>query len=303
MTLQLFAGEKVVWKELTAMAKAAKNACVAVAFFGKGGAKRLPLKRGAILVVDASEARVKAGATCPEELLKLARKGVEVYTSSNLHAKVFVFARKAFVGSANVSAGSNDTLNEAMLMTTQTETVKLARAYVHGLLHHRLGPSELEILQKVYRPPRIAGAKQKTAGSNASRVWFEWFHEDDLPAGSEEDYEAGEDKAAEKLTKGYVLETFWRQGPPRYAIGDTVINYSDDDEMVYKPARVIHQFEWSNGRARYTFNYEERSAGNRVSFDKMVKSLGRGWKKRLSKQGKLKREYANALLAWWHQRG
>jgi len=303
MTIKFFGGETVVWKELTDTATSAKSACVAVAFFGKGGAKQLPLTRGAILVVDASEARVKAGATCPEELLKLVGKGVEVYSYPNLHAKIFVFARKVFVGSNNVSASSKATLSEAMLMTTDTGTVHAARAYVHGLMRIRLGPAELERLQKVYRPPPPPKTTTKAKKSPGNRVWYEGFFLGDPPKGSEQESKTEEDEAQDKLTKGYELDTYWREGPPRYAIGDTIINYCEDNSMVYKPARVIHQFQWSNGKARYTFSYEERPVGHRISFDRMVKALGRGWKKRLSEDGKVKREYANVLLAWWHQRG
>ena len=97
-----------VWAAITEAARNTKTpAYVAVAYFGNGASKLLPLRKGSRLVVDASEHAVKSGQTSPAELLKLHRKGVKVYSIENLHAKVFVFGRTAFVGSANVSQRSN----------------------------------------------------------------------------------------------------------------------------------------------------------------------------------------------------
>src|ERR1700688_4133806 len=71
---------KGVWKSLTAAAKAArKPALVAVAYFGQGASKLLPLPAGSCLVVDASESAVKSGQTCPAELKKMQKRGVIIY--------------------------------------------------------------------------------------------------------------------------------------------------------------------------------------------------------------------------------
>lgn len=50
------------WAELTKFARKHRSAAhLAVAYFGKGGSKLLPLAKGSVLVVDASEAAVKSG--------------------------------------------------------------------------------------------------------------------------------------------------------------------------------------------------------------------------------------------------
>src|SRR5437867_1112590 len=79
---------------------------IAVAYVGTGGAKLLPLRRGSMLVVDASRRAVSCGQTNPTDLLGLIKAGVRVYSVENLHAKVFVLGRLAFVGSTNVSTHS-----------------------------------------------------------------------------------------------------------------------------------------------------------------------------------------------------
>jgi hypothetical protein len=92
------------WRSLTAAAKSArKPALVAVAYFGKGASKLLPLPGGSRLVVDASEDSVKTGKTHPRDLKRLQKRGVVIYSHSSLHAKVYAFDGYVFVGSANAS--------------------------------------------------------------------------------------------------------------------------------------------------------------------------------------------------------
>src|SRR4051812_39263610 len=93
-----------IWSALTQTARSSPKRCaVAVAYFGKGASRFLPITNGSRIVVDASERAVACGQTCPAELMKLMKQGVTVFSVPNLHAKVFVLGRVAFVGSANVS--------------------------------------------------------------------------------------------------------------------------------------------------------------------------------------------------------
>src|SRR5687768_6337988 len=80
-----------LWPSITSAVRKARGRChAAVAYFGRGGAKRLPLSRGGTLVVDMSLAAVKSGQTRPADVLPLLRRGVAVYSVENLHAKVVV---------------------------------------------------------------------------------------------------------------------------------------------------------------------------------------------------------------------
>src|SRR6266853_4325440 len=110
-----------IWPTLTAAAKGSRaRPTVAVAYLGQGAAKLLPLPNGSWLVVDASESAVKSGQTCPAELKKLLKRGVRIYSRKNLHAKIFVFGPKAFIGSANVSRNSASMLHEAVVAITDS---------------------------------------------------------------------------------------------------------------------------------------------------------------------------------------
>jgi hypothetical protein len=69
MAARLFIGN--AGDHLTAIGEApSRPALVAVACFGKGGARLLPLLKRSVLVVDASDAAVKSWQTRPAELGK-----------------------------------------------------------------------------------------------------------------------------------------------------------------------------------------------------------------------------------------
>src|SRR6266567_7372820 len=100
-----------IWPRLRRLAKTRRRrGYVAVPFLGTGAAKRLPLKRGDVLITKFDLATVRAGQVNPSEVVAFIKRGVEVHSVANLHAKVYVFGRVAFVGSANVSASSEDSL-------------------------------------------------------------------------------------------------------------------------------------------------------------------------------------------------
>ena len=154
MVTFLIAGR--VWGDLTKAAQTSTQpAHVAVAYFGKNSKVLLPLRRDSALVVDASEATVGSGQTSPSDLAALHRSGIRVFSYPNLHAKVFVFDRLAFVGSSNVSRRSSSTLTEAILETSKASAVRAARSFVQSLCLDELDARRLRELERIYRPPKI----------------------------------------------------------------------------------------------------------------------------------------------------
>jgi hypothetical protein len=146
-----------IWQTITRLARKTSSAKVAVAYFGQGASKLLPLKAGSVLVVDLSKTAVRCGQTCPDEIIKLLRKGVEIHSCSNLHAKVFVFGRRALVGSANASKHSEQGLIEAVVETTDAETVGSCKAFVDSLRGEHVDLDYARRLAKIYKPPKFAG--------------------------------------------------------------------------------------------------------------------------------------------------
>jgi hypothetical protein len=72
---------KNVWRAITRSAKQRPGRCwVAVAYFGTGASKLLPLTRGSTLIVNMSEESVRSGLTDPKEVLHLLNRGVDVHS-------------------------------------------------------------------------------------------------------------------------------------------------------------------------------------------------------------------------------
>lgn len=183
-----------IWKSLTAAAKSArKPALVAVAYFGKGASKLLPLPSGSYLVVDASENSVKKGQTHPADLKRLQRDKVVIFSSPSLHAKVYAFENVAFVGSANASKRSAGILTEALVKTSDRTVVRSAKSFVKKLCLDELGPSRLDKLQKLYRPTQLpgGGASPKNAQSQMRRLRLAQLKPISAPEGSEASEEKG----------------------------------------------------------------------------------------------------------------
>lgn len=148
-----------VWDVLFQEAKQARRpAHVAVAYFGSGASRLLPLPKNSLLVVDASDAAVKSGQTCPFDLLKLHSRGIRVHSHRNLHAKVYVLGNVAFIGSPNVSQHSANIMLEAMFRTQQRSAVTAARKFVDSLCITELDSNEITRLARIYKPPRFSAA-------------------------------------------------------------------------------------------------------------------------------------------------
>lgn len=119
-----------VWPQISQLARKAVRRHVAVAYIPSAGFEMLKMGKGDTLVVDMSEARVRAGGTDPAVIEEYLRRGVTVRSLPSLHAKVFVLDDTAVVGSMNVSSWSRDRLTEAGILTTEPAVVDSARQFV-----------------------------------------------------------------------------------------------------------------------------------------------------------------------------
>jgi hypothetical protein len=303
-----------IWRTLSTAAHRRTRSAVAVAYFGQGAAKLLPLRKGSRLVVDASDAAVASGQTCPAELQKLLRRGVRIYTRTNLHAKVFVFGTQAFVGSTNVSDRSARMLREAVVATSDRKVVRTARKFVHGLCMQDLGPEALARLQKIYRPPRVPGAGRRGTAANVKG------REGDIPpmrmaqiivedppkeSGEAQKEAQAASKKRMKNPRRHVLDEFWWPGGDSpFAPGDMVVQVVDEgrgQHMVSPPGTVVHKRNWANKSQRATFVFLEKPKRNRMSLKRLAKRLGRGALKRLLRAGRVNRNFVDRLLAAWQE--
>lgn len=294
-----------------AVERSKRPAHVAVAYLGQGASRILPLQRGTRLVVDASESSVRSGQTCPSELAKLQRRGVRIFSASNLHAKVFVLDSNAFVGSANASRRSSDALIEAVVMTSDREVVAGARRFVTDLCLNELGPETLGRLAKIYRPPRAPGgflSRTKSTGRRARpalpQVWLAQLIAADWPEWTEKVLERGHQAAKDRMTRPrrHAIDEFSWDKRPSFRPGDIVFQVLKEDDgrrLVSPPGTVLHIERWKLNRDSSVFVYLEVPVRRRVQLERLAHRIGPGAKKRLMRGGKLSPAFSERLLEAW----
>lgn len=119
-----------------------------VSYIGADAARLMPLKRGDVLVCEASRQAIRAGITDPEALRRFVRRGVKVHSSDGLHAKFVVGSRSAWIGSANASGSSRDRMIEASAKISDLDAVRELRQWGENLATQspRLGLADVERL-------------------------------------------------------------------------------------------------------------------------------------------------------------
>ncbi len=307
----MFIGHNI-WPQLTKAVRGSKQRCdVAVAYCGAGASRMLPLPKGSCLVVDASEGAVTSSQTCPEDLQRLMNNDVAVYSVPNLHAKVYVLGRTAYVGSANVSHNSANRQVESIIRTTEPSAVRAARKFVKGLCLHELTPEVVKRLAKLYRPPRIPGGKKgkrQQKGTSAhpimprlflAQLEFEKWSDRDLALHDKAIVVA---KKRRKHPRSYKLESFRVTGACGYQRGNVVIQVTDEGRgnvLVTPQGNVLHVRTRRDGKRRVSFVYLERPDLRRRHVKSLARSLGCA-KKKLLRDGQIRNPFfKQALLNVW----
>ena len=130
MTVQFIGGD--VWLQITKACQCRGQRRAAIAFLGRDAPRLLPLRRGDVLVVNASDAALLARATSPDALEAYLAAGVRVWSTPRLHAKVLVTPQQAVIGSANASMHSSQ-LDEGVVVTDDRVAIAAVRAFITGL--------------------------------------------------------------------------------------------------------------------------------------------------------------------------
>lgn len=165
---------EALWKTLTERIKTARHVDAAIAYFGHNGATLFRLRRGDRLVVDMSTPTVRAGGTDPYEVEKLIRRGVQVFTRRNLHAKIVIADNSVVSGSANISKRSQQVLDEAAILTSEAVAVRRARGFVDRISTEPVRPGYLEKCKRLYAPsrgPGLRGPREESRAPMPSSGW------------------------------------------------------------------------------------------------------------------------------------
>jgi hypothetical protein len=298
-----------------------QKAFVAVPFIGKGAAALLPIPGGSVLVTRFSEAAVRAGQVDPTEILKFLTNKVKVHADNNLHAKVYVFGRTCFIGSANASNSSRK-LVEACLQCTDPAIVKGARAMVVGLTGDLLTAEYVRSLINFYPGERPFGAVMRqdpapddepSTGDNnpvtvdgGSRVWVTPLYSKEWGAEVVAvDRVASKDaKAVIDPSKHRLFKANW-DIKPSFAVGDWIVTRNGGQRRNFKvepPARVIsiHHVSRKGGYLVYGERPKEMRARGVAAVERSLGSaanvvLYSGSDDRLIRKG----QAARAVLQMW----
>jgi hypothetical protein len=189
--VQEFVAGEALWRRVRDVMKAERaQKRAAIAYLGTDAADLLSgFGRGDVVVCDASPQAFFQGATHPEALATLTRRGVRVLSREGLHAKVLVLGRCAVVGSANASARSAGKLLEAAVVTDEPKLVENVISFIDDMTGLVTVTDEwIDMGRRRYRPPRIADAKRSTPpGERGGRpstdtLWLLDYDPGDEPA-------------------------------------------------------------------------------------------------------------------------
>jgi len=289
-----------IWNAISQILREAKYVRAAIAYFGHEGSKLLDLHKSDVLVVDLSPSTVKTGATNPFEIEKLLRRGVKVFTHSNLHAKIILSDKAVIVGSTNISKNSRDILDEAAIITNEPIVMSRANDFIKRLCIEPIFPKYLQYCKKIYKSPRYhKGTTSKNGKSHrithAKLRTVSLIDYYSFPKSEEKAYEKSENKAKKMISDERIskLDTFhWSRKPKMVSeltIGDFIIQciqHKDKSITVSPPGRLIlidHYVRKQKGKERYLFHLEVPIHGERMDWRVFRRAINRLLKKEYKK--------------------
>lgn len=233
-----------IWETITRSVRKRLPNYVAVAYFGADGANLLPLKKGDVLVVDASENTVKRGATDPKSLHILLDKGVKIFSKERLHAKMMVLGDMLFLGSANVSSNSKYVLHEAVIQTDDPKLVQECISYINDLPKKELSKNDLIALTDIYiHPIQVVNKKKHRVANSHLRIYPLEFDSEGFSEGVIDFLKKGKAKARQEISSDETLDILEVEFDETTASLEFILQMEKRGEefFVYPPSEVIHK--------------------------------------------------------------
>jgi len=194
-----------LWKRVAQMSKDAGRQCVAVAYYSSD--RHLKMRKGDVLVVDATDQAVRAAQTSVAVLRRALRRGARVFSVAHLHAKVFIFDHQVVIGSCNASSHSATQLVEAAIVTKDAFTLGAAHDLIR-ILQDVATPVDDRFLDRASNlkvtVPQMKARKRPSVRPNTVSAWLVRLNELDDNAFPDERQaaEAGYDNADENVEYG-----------------------------------------------------------------------------------------------------
>jgi hypothetical protein len=206
----------------------------------------LDLRRGDILVCDASELSVKTGRTDPKVLLAYLRRGVSVWSQPGLHAKAIARGQVAVVGSANSSnASAGGYLAELVAILRRRSAVAAIRDRIEVIARRSiaLDPVTLSRLSRLFKAGREFQPMRKRAVGERTRTkaraWCIGTHYTDEHADVEKARQRGVPRA-EKSAQSFVGKRWRRRYRGHRVIGQMAPSKAWECTMTASPS-TSHQ--------------------------------------------------------------
>jgi len=275
-----------IWKQVAALAKASARRLAAVAYVSSQ--KYVTFRGGDVVVCDASDETVRSGGTAARVIDALSRRGVEIYSRSNLHSKVVVFGKHALIGSCNLSNASEQQLTELALLSDRRQIVSQATAFVHSLMRssRRIDKDFIaRILKiKVKRRHKIGRRSRRSTTRFGHRVWIVSVKElkEDAYPDEKRFAETAESKARDMIGKNGGISWIRFTGKSRFRLfaraGDVVIqiweSLSGKRISVIEPIPVVLRQNANHWTRFYLDQPNEYQEYSWKKFKKETRKLG-----------------------------
>jgi hypothetical protein len=242
-----------LWQTVRRLAKRAASKRAAVAYVTTDS--MIKFGAGDVLIADASDHAISSGDTSAAVLARAARRGAELFSLPNLHAKIMLLGGAAVIGSANVSESSATSMIEAALVTDDPSAVGMATALIVRLKEQAQPIDEAFLLRisaiKVKRRAWRRGRAKKVR-VDPHQSWIIRVYEENRDRPDEaEGIAAGQNVAAKRLTRKNSEPSWIRWiGNSRFRTeakeGDTVIQVwstgaQTRPSVVYKHTQILHR--------------------------------------------------------------
>ena len=205
----------------------------------------MPLRKGDILVCDASPAAIKRRLTSTKALRQYDRIGVAIFSLAGLHAKVIAARSFAWVGSTNASENSRDNLIEVSVRVEGTKArAVLDWAFSQALEHRALTTDDIRDLARLPLDPIRSGPRKRVSlrprqlPPRLSRLVFYEV----AAAGPQEERIAEKSRGnAKEAARAAGLPSslgwlYWDE-PTKARVGDWVVQISNGH--VLRPAQIV----------------------------------------------------------------
>ena len=122
-----FLNDGRLWEELRKQSKGSKSLVAVTAFLGTRPDQVLQTPKDTLVITNLTEDTVRRGVCSARGALRLLKRHVAVLQARDLHAKIYLFDRKAVVCSANLSTESTERLTEAGVLLSGSEVAPVRK--------------------------------------------------------------------------------------------------------------------------------------------------------------------------------